>query len=335
MFMGNNVLVCFLFHNLWSGFLENLGQQFDGFSCRKPQEKRKFHGLHYCWWLKSGVHQLRLVVYPISCRVLYVLHPWKLTCPLKSDYFSRGYIFQPLIFKRHVSFQGSIHPNWFLWDFPSINSMNNWKVSASTSEFSLPSTVEFRCQRKTVLPRNKSPPFTWWKTPQNFNEWNLNISVSWNSNDPCFDWKRPCFGGLTFKNSGHFGSRFPSKDFFFSKVRCSGSNGFNFKGASYFPDLKMMVSWSPRISGIWSGRYLKYLIRLFLEVGFPTHKPYPYGFYRRGFLDFRYQRNVWWFMVLNPGIHHVHGFLHPIHHSMRKWSNSTSIWFQIPFGSTN
>ena len=30
---------------------------------------------------------------------------------------------------------------------------------------------------------------------------------TWNPNDPCFDWKRPCFGGLTFKNRGHLGSR--------------------------------------------------------------------------------------------------------------------------------
>ena len=29
-----------------------------------------------------------------------------------------------------------------------------------------------------------------------------------NPNDPCFDWKRPCFGGLTFKNRGHLGSRY-------------------------------------------------------------------------------------------------------------------------------
>ena len=36
------------------------------------------------------------------------LHPRKLTCPLKRDYFSREYIFQPLIFRGHVSFQGSI-----------------------------------------------------------------------------------------------------------------------------------------------------------------------------------------------------------------------------------
>ena len=31
--------------------------------------------------------------------------------------------------------------------------------------------------------------------------------LSGNPNDPCFDWKRPCFGGLTFKNRGHWGSR--------------------------------------------------------------------------------------------------------------------------------
>ena len=30
---------------------------------------------------------------------------------------------------------------------------------------------------------------------------------AWNPNDPCFDWKRPCFVGLTFKNRGHLGSR--------------------------------------------------------------------------------------------------------------------------------
>ena len=30
-----------------------------------------------------------------------LLHPWKLTCPQKRDYFSREYIFQPLIFRGH------------------------------------------------------------------------------------------------------------------------------------------------------------------------------------------------------------------------------------------
>ena len=36
-----------------------------------------------------------------------LLLPWKLTCPLKRDYFSREYIFQPLAFRGHVGFQGS------------------------------------------------------------------------------------------------------------------------------------------------------------------------------------------------------------------------------------
>ena len=35
------------------------------------------------------------------------IHPWKLTCPQKRDYFSREYIFQTLMFGGHVSFQGS------------------------------------------------------------------------------------------------------------------------------------------------------------------------------------------------------------------------------------
>ena len=47
---------------------------------------------------------------------LHHLHPWKLTCPLKSDHFSREYIFQPSIFRGHVSFQGG-NLNKHLLDF--------------------------------------------------------------------------------------------------------------------------------------------------------------------------------------------------------------------------
>ena len=36
-----------------------------------------------------------------------ILHPRKLTCPPKRDYFNRKYIFQPLVFRGHVSFSGS------------------------------------------------------------------------------------------------------------------------------------------------------------------------------------------------------------------------------------
>ena len=42
-------------------------------------------------------------------------HPWKLTCPLKSDHSSREYIFQPSIFRGHVSFQGS-NVYWCHWN---------------------------------------------------------------------------------------------------------------------------------------------------------------------------------------------------------------------------
>ena len=35
------------------------------------------------------------------------IHPWKLTCPPKRDHFNGKYIFQPLIFRGYVSFQGS------------------------------------------------------------------------------------------------------------------------------------------------------------------------------------------------------------------------------------
>ena len=31
---------------------------------------------------------------------------------------------------------------------------------------------------------------------------------TWNPNDPCFDWKRPCFGGVKAKNRGQTGSRY-------------------------------------------------------------------------------------------------------------------------------
>ena len=32
------------------------------------------------------------------------------------------------------------------------------------------------------------------------------IYIAGNPHDPCFDWKRPSFGGLTFQNRCHFGS---------------------------------------------------------------------------------------------------------------------------------
>ncbi len=44
------------------------------------------------------------------------IHPRKLTCPLKRDYFTREYIFQPLIFRGHIRFQG-IQPKWRFYVF--------------------------------------------------------------------------------------------------------------------------------------------------------------------------------------------------------------------------
>ena len=40
------------------------------------------------------------------------IHPRKLTWPLKRDYFNRQYIFQPMIFRGHVSFPASICSGW-------------------------------------------------------------------------------------------------------------------------------------------------------------------------------------------------------------------------------
>ena len=39
-----------------------------------------------------------------------MIHPRKLTCPLRREYFNRKYIFQPWIFRGHVSFPGSTLP---------------------------------------------------------------------------------------------------------------------------------------------------------------------------------------------------------------------------------
>ena len=37
--------------------------------------------------------------------------------------------------------------------------------------------------------------------------WAPIIISTWNPNDPCFDWKRPCFGGSKAQNRGQTGSR--------------------------------------------------------------------------------------------------------------------------------
>ena len=41
---------------------------------------------------------------------------------------------------------------------------------------------------------------------------------TWNPNDRCFDWKRPCFGGLTLKNRNRLGSRYTYISVFVSSL---------------------------------------------------------------------------------------------------------------------
>ena len=71
--------------------------------------------------------------HPGSKRRKYIPYtPEKLTCPLKRDYFTREYIFQPLIFRFHVSFgEGNIwkipqncSPSLTTPSYPSCNGFN-------------------------------------------------------------------------------------------------------------------------------------------------------------------------------------------------------------------
>ena len=51
------------FENLWWHIMEH----------GRAQEKKEQRSMTYCWWKKSGDHQLRLVVYPIIYRIFYIL----------------------------------------------------------------------------------------------------------------------------------------------------------------------------------------------------------------------------------------------------------------------
>ena len=71
-----------------------------------------------CGMFRSYIHKLLDFFYHFHS--MFPLHPRKLTCPPKRDYFNRKYIFQPLVFRGHVSFSGS-RKNTFpligrLWD---------------------------------------------------------------------------------------------------------------------------------------------------------------------------------------------------------------------------
>ena len=86
-----------------------------------------------------------------------ILHPWKLTSPLKRDYFNRKYIFQPLIFRGHVSFRGG---NW----------KENWERRVSSA----PKIMASRKNFAPIFPRRNDPPIV-----EGFENLQLPTTVSW------------------------------------------------------------------------------------------------------------------------------------------------------------
>ena len=111
------------------------------------------------------------------------VHPWKLTCRLKSDYCSREYIFQPLIFKGHVSFQGSNFSevvSWFGWDFmPTLIPPLSTKPQA---------TQPFLSQLLTFL----GPFLGWWNSAH----WAFNKKATHNLIKPVSTKTQPLIFGM-------------------------------------------------------------------------------------------------------------------------------------------
>ena len=68
-----------------------------GFSCFYHWDASSFGWFYILTWDKH-IQRNSLAI------LVYGLHPWKLTCPPKRDHFNRKCIFQPLIFRGHVSF---------------------------------------------------------------------------------------------------------------------------------------------------------------------------------------------------------------------------------------
>ena len=121
-----------------------------------------------------------------------IIHPWKLTCPLKRNYFSREYIFQPLIFRGHVSFQGSSHmtsSNLSLtsWQFTSQKTMTsqrfsllefhpyNNRIASKNNQYT--SEKKTTTPKKTVLPSHSQDVFERDTSPSWLRKWG-----SWNPN---------------------------------------------------------------------------------------------------------------------------------------------------------
>ena len=80
--------------------------------------------------------------------------------------------------------------------------------SSKYSEFRKPFVCVFPDGWDPRSNKRKKPTFRHWKLGPNRSCNTFYDIFTWNPSDPCFDWKGPCFGGLTFKNRGHLGSRY-------------------------------------------------------------------------------------------------------------------------------
>ena len=78
------------------------------------------------------------------------MQPRKLTCPLKRDYFSREYIFQPLIFRGHVSFEGSALYKHMSNLLVMVTHRDLWGCSNRRSETASGSTEEWKYKGRLV-----------------------------------------------------------------------------------------------------------------------------------------------------------------------------------------
>ena len=116
------------------------------------------------------------------------------------------------IFKVLTSWMYSLH----IWTGALKFVHQQWVAIRSTIDISIPKSTQgtfqaegtcvYMARLSTSNFRGISPKAT--HTTKGFEHDTIDTICTWNPNDPCFDWKRPCFGGSTFKNRGHLGSRY-------------------------------------------------------------------------------------------------------------------------------
>ena len=70
--------------------------------CSSPERLAATPRCKVTWW--SIWHDVMVAWWILVVSNYITIHPWKLTCALKRDYFNRKYIFRPLILKGNVSF---------------------------------------------------------------------------------------------------------------------------------------------------------------------------------------------------------------------------------------